>query len=44
MLSYKYIERPFLARKDRRPVVAPVPVPAARWSSSEAPPLVAAES
>jgi peptidoglycan/LPS O-acetylase OafA/YrhL len=39
-LSYKFIERPFLDRKDRRPVAAPAPV--ARWT--ETPPLVAAES
>jgi peptidoglycan/LPS O-acetylase OafA/YrhL len=41
-LSYKFIERPFLARKDRRPVPVPEPAPVARWS--ETPPLVAAES
>ena len=40
-LSYKFIEQPFLARKDRRPVPAPESVPAAHWA--ETPPLVAVE-
>jgi peptidoglycan/LPS O-acetylase OafA/YrhL len=43
MLSYRFIERPFLERKDRRPVAAPIvsAEPVAR--RAPAPPLVAAE-
>ena len=48
MLSYRYIERPFLERKDRRrPTAEPAPTVAAEPAlriAAETPALVGAES